>query len=105
MYFELFSYKIFIAAKTLDWSNKSLVQRYTYHMTNIVNFEAHIMRLNQTFTELESAVITEIQSRKNDLRMMNDMEVYSNTKSELDTTDEDQFVVYNEWYFVYLSTI
>lgn len=94
-------YKIFIGKKVLEWSNKSLVSRYKHYMGSILDLDAHIFRLNQSPTELEKSLITEIISKKNILKKMDKMEVYSNTKSGLETPEEKQFVVLDNWYIVY----
>jgi len=73
----------------------------------IINFEAHLWRLNHSNTELESAIITEIQSKKNSLKAMDSLDIYSNTKPDLDTfetIEEKRFTVYDDWYIVYLVT-
>jgi len=70
-------------------------------MGSILDLDAHIFRLNQSPTELESSLITEIISKKNMLRRMDKMEIFSNTKSELETTEEKLFVVLDDWYIVY----
>jgi len=92
---------MFIASKVLDWSNKPLVARYKHYMGSILDLEAHIFRLNQCPTELESSLITEIIAKKNSLKRMDNMEVFSNTKSDVETIEEKQFIVLEDWYFIY----
>jgi len=66
-----------------------------------LDLDAHIFRLNQSPTELESSLITEIISKKNMLKKMDQMKIFSNTKSELETTEEKLFVVLDDWYIFY----
>jgi len=70
-------------------------------MGSILNLDAHIFRLNQKPTELESSLISEIISKKNILRRMDKIEIFSNTKSELENNEEKLFVVLDDWYIVY----
>jgi len=81
-------------------SNKPLVARYKHYMGSILDLESHVFRLNQCPTELESSLITEIIAKKNRLRRMDDMEVFSNTKSGVKTIEEKQFIVFEDWYIV-----
>jgi len=94
-------YKIFIGRKLIDWTNKPLVSRFKHYMGCILEFEAHTLRLNQSSTELEASLITEIITKKNDLKRMDSMEIYSNTKSNVESDEEKRFVVLNNWYIVY----
>lgn len=66
----------------------------------IVNYEAHIMRLKRSFTQLELAILSEIQSKKNHLRIMDEMNVFSNTNSELDIIEENEFIFIQDWYII-----
>ncbi|XP_029342125.1 scm-like with four MBT domains protein 1 isoform X2 [Acyrthosiphon pisum] len=86
-----------IGKKVLDWSNKPLVSRYKHYMGSILDLDAHMFRLNHSPTELESSLITEIISKKNILRRMDKMEIFSNTKSGLETPEEKLFVVLDNW--------
>jgi len=70
-------------------------------MGNILDLEAHIFRLNQCPTELETSLITEIIAKKNSLKRMDSMDVFSNTKSNVETLEEKQFIVLNDWYIAY----
>ncbi|XP_022172526.1 scm-like with four MBT domains protein 1 isoform X2 [Myzus persicae] len=86
-----------VAEKVLDWSNEPLVAKYKNYLAKIISLDAHIIQLNQSNTELESSVIAEIISRKNDLRRMDHMSIFSNTKSKVETTEEKQFIVLDNW--------
>lgn len=87
-----------VAANTLDWTNKSLIARYKYYMGVLIHLEAHIYRLNQSCTELETSLITEIIAKKNFLKTMNNMNIFSNTKSHSDSNDDDdEFIVFDDW--------
>lgn len=92
-------YQIFLAEAVLDWSNAPLVKRYYYYMASIVNFEAHILKLNQNFTNLEVSIISEIQSIKSHLSVMDEIDIYSNTKSDIDRSDQD-IIISNDWYTI-----
>jgi len=70
-------------------------------MGSILDLDAHIFRLNQSPTELESSLITEIISKKNNLRRMDNMKMFINTKSTVETIEEKQFIVFDDWYIVY----
>jgi len=91
------SYKIIIAEKVLDWSNKPLVARYENYLAKIISLDAHIIRLNQSNAELESSLITKIISRKNDLRRMDNMPMFSNTKSQVETIEEKQLIFFGKF--------
>lgn len=58
------------------------------------------MKLQQSFTPLELALITEIHSKKNYLRIMDENDIYSNTKLEVEELKERHFVVYDDWYII-----
>ncbi|XP_022166251.1 uncharacterized protein LOC111030859 [Myzus persicae] len=73
-----------VANKLLDQSNKPLVARYKHYMGSIMDLEEHVLRLNECPTELESSIITEIIAKKNKLKMMDNMQIFSNTKSEVE---------------------
>jgi len=77
------------------------VARYKNYLGTITSLNAHVIRLNQGHTELESSLIAEIISKKNNLRRMDNMKMFSNTKSNVETTEEKQFIVFNDWYIVY----
>lgn len=59
--------------------------------------KAQIMKLQQSITPIESALAVEIQSKKNYLRIMDENDVYSNTKSELEEIRERNFTVHHDW--------
>ncbi|XP_029341210.1 scm-like with four MBT domains protein 1 [Acyrthosiphon pisum] len=88
-----------IGEKVLDWSNKPLVSRYKHYLGSILNLEVHLFQFNKSPTELETSLITEIISKKNILRRMDKMEIFSNTKSEklYETIEEKLFVVLDNW--------
>lgn len=67
----------------------------------ILDYEALAIRMNQSQTELEKSLVTEIIARKNDLKRMDSMEVYSNTRSHVETYEQKRFVFLNDWYIVY----
>ncbi|KAL4104178.1 hypothetical protein QTP88_019487 [Uroleucon formosanum] len=83
--------------KTLEWSNESSVSKYKHYMGCVLDLDAHIIRLNKFPTKQESSLITEIISRKNVLKMMDGMDAFSNTKSNVKTVEEKLFVVLNDW--------
>ncbi|XP_022180429.1 scm-like with four MBT domains protein 1 [Myzus persicae] len=86
-----------VANKLLDRSNKPLVARYKHYMGSIMDLETHVLRLNKCPTELESSIITEIIAKKNRLKIMDKMEVFSNTKSKVETIEEKLFVFKDDW--------
>lgn len=69
-------------------------------MACIINYEAHIMKLGKSFTQLELGLLAEIQTKKTHLRIMDDIDIYSNTKSELDEIEEKEFPFINDWYII-----
>lgn len=70
-------------------------------MGMLVHLEAHIYRLNQSYTELETSLVTKIIAKKNNLKMMDNMNVFSNTKSHSNSiNDDDEFRVFDNWYIV-----
>lgn len=68
----------------------------------VLDLDAHIIRLNKFPTKQESSLITEIISRKNVLKMMDGMDAFSNTKSNVKTVEEKLFVVLNDWYILFI---
>lgn len=66
-------------------------------MTCIVNYEAHILGLERSFTQLEMAILTECATKKNFLRTMDEIDIYSNTKSKMYKIGEDNFPFYFAW--------
>ncbi|XP_025406134.1 uncharacterized protein LOC112680298 isoform X2 [Sipha flava] len=86
-----------VAVDELDWSNTPLVERYYYYLGCIINYEAHMIRLDRSYTELEISIISEIQSKKSYLSMLDEIDTYSNTKSDIDRSDQE-IIIYNEWY-------
>lgn len=58
-------------------------------------------RLDRSYTELEISIISEIQSKKSYLSMLDEIDTYSNTKSDIDRTDQE-IIIYNEWYIILL---
>lgn len=88
-------YKIFIAKKKLNWSNETVVKRYEYYLGCILSYETHIKRLRQTFTEIEFAIIREIQSRKWNLRKLNEIGVLDSTKPEI--CNDNKFCFTKNW--------
>jgi len=50
---------------------------------------------------MESSLIAEIIAKKNNLKRMDNMKTFSNTKSEVETIEEKQFIVFDDWYIVY----
>eukprot|EP00102_Acyrthosiphon_pisum_P026276 XP_016663486.1 PREDICTED: scm-like with four MBT domains protein 1 [Acyrthosiphon pisum] len=86
-----------VAEKVLDWSNESLVARYKNYLGTITSLNAHVTRLNQSQTKLESSLIAEIISKKNSLRRMDNMKIFSNTKSKVETIEEKQFIIFDDW--------
>jgi len=77
------------------------VARYKNYLGTIASLNAHVTRLNQSRTELESSLIAEIISKKNNLRRLDNMKMFSNTKSKVETIEEKQFIVFDDWYIVY----
>jgi len=70
-------------------------------MGMLIHLEAHIYRLNRSYTELETSLVTEIIAKKNNLKMMDNMNIFSNTKSHSDSIDDDdEFIVFDDWYIV-----
>lgn len=70
-------------------------------MGMLIHLEAHIYRLNQSNTELETSLVTEIIARKNNLKIMDNMEIFSNTKAHSNGIDnDDEFIVFDDWYIV-----
>lgn len=92
-------YKTFIAAKELDWSNKSLVQKYKYYMACISNYETHIKRLERNFTQLELSILSEIQAKKNQLSKMDENNLYSNT---IPDNIDNKFHFITNWYIIFI---
>lgn len=64
----------------------------------ITNYEIHIRRLDQSFTQLELAILGEIQLKKNHLRILDGINNYSNTRSDLDKIEEEEFCFIKDWY-------
>ncbi|XP_050436078.1 uncharacterized protein LOC126842903 [Adelges cooleyi] len=85
--------KIAKAAKVeLDWSNKSLVERYKYYMACIFNYEAHLMTLHRSFTQLELAILIECEAKKEYLKAMDLTNSCNNPKPFFKlNTDENYF--------------
>lgn len=71
-------------------------------MGMLIHLEAHVYRLNRSYTELETSIVTEIIAKKNNLKMMDNMNVFSITKcySESIDNDDDEFIVFDDWYIV-----
>lgn len=66
-------------------------------MWRIMYNNAQVMKLQQSVTPLESALVTEIQSKKNYLKIMDEDYFYSNTKSEIEEINEKNFTVFDDW--------
>jgi hypothetical protein len=96
-YYILFLYYIFIAGKELDWSNEPLVKRFKYYMGCIINYEAISVMLDQNLSPHESAVVVEIQKKKNTLRVMDEVNIFSNTKTELTSVNNENRLVFDNW--------
>lgn len=90
----------YIAVGQLDWSNKPLVERYKFYMACIKNYEAYIKKLGQSPTQVELALLAEIEMKKVHLRIMDDIDIFSNTKSDLDKLKKKQFGFINDWYIL-----
>ncbi|VVC28864.1 SLED domain,Mbt repeat [Cinara cedri] len=86
-----------VAAEELDWSNKHLIEKFKYYMGCIINFEDYVKRLSESLTQHELALLVEIEAKKVYLRDMDDDELYSNTKSDLDEDEEKLFPFVNDW--------
>jgi hypothetical protein len=63
-----------------------------------------MIRLDRSYTELEISIISEIQSKKSYLSMLDEIDTYSNTKSDIDRSDQE-IIIYNEWYIILLIII
>ncbi|XP_060871947.1 scm-like with four MBT domains protein 1 isoform X2 [Metopolophium dirhodum] len=71
--------------------NDKIVAGCKNYLENVIS-SAHTIRLNQSNTELESLLIAKIITKKNILRRMDSMDIFSNTKSEVKTIEEKLFV-------------
>uniref|UniRef100_A0A2S2R5G4 Scm-like with four MBT domains protein 1 n=1 Tax=Sipha flava TaxID=143950 RepID=A0A2S2R5G4_9HEMI len=86
-----------VAGKELDWSNEPLVKRFKYYMGCIINYEAISVMLDQNLSPHESAVVVEIQKKKNTLRVMDEVNIFSNTKTELTSVNNENRLVFDNW--------
>lgn len=67
-------------------------------MWRLLFIEAQLMKLQKSCTPLESALVTEIRSKNNYLRIMDRDSIYSNTKSEREEIKERNFIIFDDWY-------
>lgn len=58
-------------------------------------YDHHIKRLSYAFTEIEFAIIKEIQSKKWDLRKLNEIGVLDSTKPEM--CNDNKFFFTKNW--------
>lgn len=64
-------------------------------MACICSYENHMKRLRQSFTEIEFAIIKEIQTRKWNLRKLNEIGVLDSTKPEI--CNDNKFFFTKNW--------
>jgi len=67
---------------------------------HIANYKAHIMKLDQSNTPVESAIITEIITKKDELNWLNTLDICSNTKSK--NISLNKFCFVNNWLDIYI---
>lgn len=54
----------------------------------------------QSPTQVELALLAEIEVKKVHLRLMDDIDIFSNTKSDLDKLEKKQFGFITDWYIL-----
>lgn len=72
-----------------------MVERYNYYLACILNYETHIKKLRENFTEIEFAIIREIQSKKWNLKKLNEIGILDCTKTEI--YNENKFCFAKNW--------
>lgn len=87
---------MFTIDNELDLSDESVLKRYKFYLGLIANFEMHIMNMEQRNTPVESAIITEIIRKKDELRWLDTLDVCSNTKPE--NNIKNQFYFIDNWF-------
>lgn len=63
----------------------------------IINYEATSIRLDQNLSPHELAVVAEIQKKKNTLRVMDEVDIFSNTKTEFTSANNENCLIFDNW--------
>lgn len=86
-----------LAGDCLDWTNISLVERYKYYLACLNYYEVCTFKMKQSSPPNKLMIVEEILSKKYSLKLMDGVDDYKNTKSEIIEKNDDTIMFMVDW--------